>query len=78
MTPISETRAGKARASRNSCAGSFRVSNTDLPRSSQEIPPLIALHIGEERLAKRAEAAAVATDLHSSESTSNCASSDGH
>lgn len=47
MPQISETRAGEARASRNSCGGWFRDPLTLPAIPSQAIPELIALHIGE-------------------------------
>ena len=52
MPQTCETRAGEARASRNSCGGWFRDFPT-LPASpSQAIPPLIALHLGAPFLAR--------------------------
>lgn len=50
MPQISETRAGEARASRNSCGGWFRDPLTPPAPLSQAIPPLIAVHIGEQFL----------------------------
>ena len=55
MPQISETRAGEARASRNSCGGWFRDPLTPPASPSQAIPPLIALHLGERFLARLAE-----------------------
>lgn len=53
MPQICETRAGKARASRNCLVGSFRVSHTPPASASQPIPDLIARHICHEFLARQ-------------------------
>lgn len=58
MPQRSETRAGEARASRNSCGGWFRDPLTPPASPSQAIPPLIALHLGERFLARLAEGGA--------------------
>lgn len=50
-----ETRANEARASRNSCGGWFRDALRSCTLQSQAISPLIALHIGEQYLARLAE-----------------------
>ena len=52
MSHKSETRAVEARASRNSCGGCFRDPFTPPASSPQAIPPLIALHIGEQFLVR--------------------------
>lgn len=58
MPQISETRAGEARASRNSCGGWFRDPLTPPASTPQAIPPLIALHIGERFLSRLSEGGA--------------------
>ena len=62
MPQKSETRAGKARVSRNSCGGWFRDPLTPPASSSQAIPDLIALHIGERFFARWAQARERPTD----------------
>lgn len=52
MPQKSETRAGKARASRNSCGGCFRYYPSPPQLQPQAIPDLIALHIGEAYFAR--------------------------
>ena len=52
MLQKSETRAVEARASRNSCGGWFREPSNLCAPKPQAIPPLIALHIGEQYLAR--------------------------
>lgn len=55
MLQTSETRAGKARVSRNSFGCWFRDPLSLPPSTPQAILPLIALHLGEHFLARLAE-----------------------
>lgn len=55
MPPTSETRAGEARASRNSFEGWFRDPLSLPDPQPQAIPDLIALHIGERFFARWSE-----------------------
>ncbi|MBH1944986.1 hypothetical protein I5L01_12220 [Erythrobacter sp. YJ-T3-07] len=55
MPQKNETRAGKARASRNSCGGWFRDPLTSPASPPQAIPELIALHLGERFLSRLEE-----------------------
>ena len=50
MPQICETRAGEARASRNSCGGWFRDSHKPHALQSQQVPDLIACHLGSDWL----------------------------
>lgn len=56
----SETRAGKARASRTSCGGWFRDSLTLSHNALQPIPSLIALHVGASLLVRWTKGAVMA------------------
>ena len=58
MLQKSETRAVEARASRNSCGGQFRDPLSPPASHPQEVPPLIALHLGERILANLVEGGA--------------------
>jgi hypothetical protein len=46
MPQMCETRAGEARASRNSCGGWFRDPLSPRTLQSQHVPSLIARHLG--------------------------------